>query len=87
MMMEPACEVNENDIRGNTDWNELLEEGSNLPLELDPNEVIEANEENLPYAEEDWQGANQIEVPDNFKTDLPFVIQTRQGDRKKFTKK
>ena len=30
------------------DWNESLEEGSSLPLDLDPNEVIEANEDTLP---------------------------------------
>ena len=54
LMMDPACEVNEKGTRGKNDGNEIIEEGSSPPLELDPNEVIEANEETLPYAEEDW---------------------------------
>ena len=53
MMMDPACEVNEKGTSGNNDGNEVLEEGSSSPLDLDPKEVIEANEETLLYAEED----------------------------------
>ena len=45
LMMGPACEVNEKGTRGKNDGNEVVEEGSNPPLALDPNEVIEANEE------------------------------------------
>ena len=36
-----------------------MEEGTNTPLDLDPNEVIEADDETLPYAEEDWQDPEQ----------------------------
>ena len=54
---------------------------------MDPNEVIEANEETLPCAEEDWQDSEQMEVPKNLEPDLPFTIQTRQGDRTRLTKK
>ena len=54
-MMDPAFEVNEKSTRGKNDGNEVVEEGSSPPLDLDPNEVIEAEEETLPYAEEDWQ--------------------------------
>ena len=55
LMMDPASEVKENVTRGKNDGNEVVEEGSSPPLDLDPNEVIEADEETLPYAEEDWQ--------------------------------
>ena len=53
LMMDPAYEVNEKGTRGKNDGNEVVEEGSSPPLDLDPNEVIEADEETLPYAEED----------------------------------
>ena len=56
--------------------------------DLDPNMVIGADDETLPYAEEDWQDPEQIEVPKNLEPDLPFTIQTRQKDgtrpRKKY---
>ena len=37
--------------------------------------MIEADEETLPYAEEDWQDPEQKEVPKNLEPDLPFTIQ------------
>ena len=52
-MMDPACEVNEKGTRENNNENEALEEGTSPPLNLDPYETIEADEETLPYAEED----------------------------------
>ena len=55
LMMDPACEVNERGTREKNDGNEALEEGTSPPLDLNPNETIEADEETLPYAEEDWQ--------------------------------
>ena len=81
LMMEPACEVNEKGTREKNDGNEVIEEGTSTPLDLDPNEVIEADDETLPYAEEDWLDPEQREVPKNFEPDLPFTIQTRQNDR------
>ena len=81
LMIYPACEVNEKGTRKKNDGNEVVEEGTNPPLDLDPNEVIEADEETLPYAEEDWQDPEQMEVPKNLEPDLPFTIQTRQNDR------
>ena len=63
LMMDPACEVNEKSTREKNVGNEFVEEGTSPPLDLDPNEVIEADEETLPYAEEDWQDAEQMEVP------------------------
>ena len=81
LMMDPACEVNEKGIREKNDGNEVVEEGTSSPLDLDPNKMIEADEETLPYAEEDWQDPDQLEVPKNLEPDLPFTIQTRQNDR------
>ena len=57
--MDPACEVNEKGTREKNDGNEVIEEGTSTPLDLDPNEVIEADDEILPYAEEDWQDPEQ----------------------------
>ena len=80
LMMDPACEVNEKGTREKNDGNEVVEEGTDTPLDLDPNEGIEADDETLPYAEEDWPDPKQIEVPKNFEPDLPFTMQTRQKD-------
>ena len=86
-MMDPDCEVNEKGSREKNDGNEVAEEGTSQPPDLDPNEVIEADEETLPYAEEDWQDPEQREVPKNLEPDLPFTIQTRQNDRTRYKKK
>ena len=86
-MMDPACEVNEKGTRGKNDGNEVVEEGSSPPLDLDPNEVIEADDKTLPYAEEDWQDPEQMEVPKKLEPDLSFTIQTPQGERTKLMKK
>ena len=87
LMMEPACEVNEKGTREKNDGNEVVEEGTSPPLDLDPIEVIEADEETLPYAEEDWPDHEQREVPKNLEPDLPFTIQTRLSNRTRLTKK
>ena len=87
LMMDPAGEVNEKGTREKNDGNEALEEGTSPPLDLDPNEIIDADEESLPYAEEDWQDTEQIAVPKNLEPDLPFAIQTRHNDRQRITKK
>ena len=79
LMMDPACEVNEKGTREN-DGNEVVEEGTDTPLDLDPNEVIEADDETLPYAEKNWQDPEQMEFPENLEPDLPFTMQTRQSD-------
>ena len=49
--------------------------------------MIEADDETLPYAEEDWQDPEQTEVPKTLEPDLPFTLQTRQGDGKRPRKK
>ena len=79
LFMDPACEVNEKGTRVKNDGNEVVEEGTSPPLDLDPNEVIEADDETLPYAEK--------EVPEKSEPDLPFTIQTRQNDMTRSKKK
>ena len=66
---------------------EALKEGTGPPLDLDPIEIIEADEENLPYAEEDWEHPKQTEFPKNIEPDLPFSMQTRQKERTRNAKK
>ena len=80
-MMDPACEVNEKGTREKNDGNEIVEEGTSTPLDLDPNEVIEADDETLAYGDEDWQDPEQREAPKNLEPDLPLTIQTRQNDK------
>ena len=86
-MMDLACEVNEKGTREKNDGNEVIEEGTSIPLNLDPNDVIEADDETLPYTEEDWQDPEQREVPKSLEPDLPFTLQTRQNDRTRSKKK
>ena len=81
LMMDPACEVSEKGTREKNDGTEVIEEGTSTPLNLDPSEVIEADDEMLPYPEEDWQDPEQREVPKNLEPDFPITIQTRQNDR------
>ena len=52
--------------------NDVIERGSSPPLDLDPNEVIGADEETLPYTEENWQDPEQMEVFENLEQDLPL---------------
>ena len=42
--------------------------------------MIETDDETLPYAEEDWQDPEQMEVPKNLEPDFPFTVQTRQNE-------
>ena len=80
LMMDSACEVNEKGTREKNYGNEVIEEGTSTPLDLDANGVIEADDETLSYAEEDWQYPEQREVPEKLEPDLPFTIQTRQNN-------
>ena len=49
--------------------------------------MIEADDETLHYAEEDWQDPEQREVPKNLDSDLSLTMQTRQNDRTKSKRK
>ena len=86
LMMNRACEVNEMGTRGKNDGNEDLKEGSSPPLDLDPNEVIEANEESYPRQKRTGKTPNKWNTQ-NLEPDLPFAIQTRQSDRTRLTRK
>ena len=86
LMMDPACEVNEKGTREKNDGNEVVEEGTDTPLDLDPNEQIEADDETLPYAEEDWQDSEQTEVPQEHGT-RSSVHDADSSERRDETKK
>ena len=89
LMMDPVCEVNEKGTREKNDGNEVVEEGTGPPLDLDPNDVIEADEETLPYTEADWQDAEQREVPMNlnriFRSHYRLDRMTGQDPRRNIT--
>ena len=51
------------------------------------NEKFEVDEQNLPYAEEDWINPEQTEVPKNIESHLHFSMQTQQSDRARPAKK
>ena len=87
LIMDPACEVNEKGTKEKNEGNEVVEEGTNTPLDLDPNKVIGIDDEILPYAEEDWQDPEQMKVSKNLEPDLPFTIQTRQNAGKRLKRK
>ena len=76
-MIGTACEVNEKVIRGKNDGNEVVEEGSSAPLDFNPNEVIEADEEKKPYSTQKRTGKtpNRWSSPRNWN--LAFHLRYR----------
>ena len=74
LMMERACEVDEKKTREKNNGIEVLKEGRSPPLDLDPNEIIETDEETGPYAQEDGENPEQIEVTKNTEPFLPFSM-------------
>ena len=56
------------------------------PLDLDPNEVIEADDETLPRAEEDWQDPERGRFPRTwnriFRSRYRLVKMTGQDPRR-----
>ena len=50
-------------------------------MNLNPNEIIETDEENFLYTEEDRENPDQIEVPKKMEPDLPFSMTTRESGR------
>ena len=63
LILDPACEVKAKGNREKNEINEALEKGTEPPLELDPNEISEADEENLPYPKENWENPEPKEFP------------------------
>ena len=64
-----------------------LGEKTSPPLDLDSDEIIEADQKTLTYAEEDWDNPKHIEVPKDMGPDLIFSMQARQSVRAGPTKK
>ena len=58
-----------------------------LPLDLELTERVEVDEKTLPYAEEDWDCPEQIEIDKGIQPDFPLTMETRQSKRGKNKKK
>ena len=60
MIKDPACEVHgkASEIRVT---NGVLEEGTSLPLDLDSNDIVKADEETSNYAVANWNDSGQRE--------------------------
>ena len=61
MIEDPACEVNEKSTRDKNEGNEVVDD-CDLPLDLELTERVEVDDENLPYAEKDWDCTEQTEI-------------------------
>ena len=85
MIVDPACEVNERGTRDKNDGNEVVDDC--LPLDLELTERVEVDDETLPYAEEDWDCPEQIEIDKGIQPDFPLTMETRQSKRGKNKKK
>ena len=82
LMMDPACEVNEKGTREKNDGNEVVEEGTDTPLDLDPNEQIEADDETLPYADGRLAGSRTDRGSQELGTGIfrsPYRLVRRMG--------
>ena len=77
--MDPAWKVNERSTEKVNDGIENFKEGVNLPLDLDQNKIIEANDENIPYAEEDWKMPEHDEFPKNMQQAPPGISHLISG--------
>ena len=79
-------EVNERGTRDKNDGNDMVE-NCDLPLDLELTEVVEVDDETLPYAEGDWDCPEQTEVDKGVQRDFRFTMETRQSKRGKSKKK
>ena len=61
LIEDPACEMNEKGTRDKNEGNEVVDD-CDLPLDLELTEQVEVDDENLPYAEEDWDCTEQTEI-------------------------
>ena len=86
LIVDPACEVNERGTRDKNDGNEVVDD-CDLPLDLELTERVEVDDETLPYAEEDWDCPEQIEIDKGIQPDFPLTMETRQSKRGKNQKK
>ena len=87
LIVVPACEVNERGTRvDKNDGNEVVD-SCDLPLDLELTEQVEVDDETLPYAEEDWDCPEQIEIDKGVQPDFPFTMETRQSKKGRNRKK
>ena len=86
LIVDPACEVNERGTRDKNDGNEVVDD-CDLPLDLELTERVEVDDETLPYAEEDWDCPEKIEIDKGIQPDFPLTMETRQRKRGKNKKK
>ena len=82
LIVDPACEMNERGSRDKNDGNEVVDD-CDLPLDLELTERVEVDNETLPYAEEDWDCPEQIEIDKGIQPDFPLTMETRQSKRGK----
>ena len=75
LLVEPACKVNKKSTREKIDGNE--------EVSMDENEKIDADSDAENFAEEDWNGPEQNEVPKWTEPDLPRSVGTRSVNRKR----
>ena len=80
LIVNPACEVNERGTRDKNYRNEVAD-NCDLPLDLEMTERVEVDDQSLPYAEEDWDCAEQTEIDKGVQTDFPFTMETRQSKK------
>ena len=80
LIVYPACEVNERGTRDKNDGNEVVDD-CDLPLDLELTERVEVDDETLPYAEEDWDCAEQTEIDKGIQPDFPFTMETCQSKK------
>ena len=82
LIVDPACEVNERGTRDKNDGNEVVD-NCDLTLDLEFTELVEVDDETLPYAEEDWDCPEQTEIDKGVQRDFPLTMQTRQSKKGK----
>ena len=80
LKVDPACEVNERGTRDKNDGNEVVDK-CDLPLELELTDRVKADDETLPYAEEDWDCPEKTEIDKGVHPELPFTVETRQSKK------
>ena len=80
MIGDPPCEVNKRGTRDKNNGNEVVD-NCDLPLDLELNERVEVDDETINYAKEDWDCPDQTEVEKGVHPDLPFTMETRQGNK------
>ena len=80
LIVDPACEVNERGTRDKNDGNGVVDD-CDLPLDLGLTELVEVDDETLPYDEEDWDCPEETEIDKGIQPDFPLIMETRQSKK------